>query len=79
MKRDTNMKKKLIKSMLASVLFLFFTVCVSKNETFASCPYPSVSTNASLELVAFRDINVYISSSLSTGGKYSPWRKYSTL
>ena len=70
------MKKKLMKSLFMLAMLLFFTVGVPRNEAFASCSYPYVSTNAYLELAAFRNVDVYTGSSLSIRGTYSPWKKY---
>lgn len=69
--------KKLSKKVLVMLVLLFLMIAVNKREILASCSYPNVSTNAYLELIAFKNINVYTSSSLSTRGTASPWKKYS--
>lgn len=65
-------KKKWV--MFAVLLVAIFGV--AKSDTLAAHSYPSVSTNAYLELVAFRDVNVYTSSNMSTRGTNSPWKRY---
>lgn len=68
--------KRLSKKLFVLVVLLFVTIGATKSEIFASCSYPSVSTNAYLEVTAFKNINVYTSSSLSTRGTASPKKKY---
>ena len=70
------MQRRLTKGLAVFIVALFFTVSVVKTEAMASSPYPSVSSNSYLELVAFRNVNVYTSSALSRRGTSSPWRAY---
>ena len=70
------MKEKAVKKWIMFAVLFVVMLSVAKMEPLAAHSYPNVSSEAYLEMVAFRNINVYTSTGMSIRGTSSPWKRY---